>query len=68
VGLTEEEFAEVALSHAVSPYRHDRAREKVGTKLHDFDEWFRREPMPRDEALRQLERWRKVNRNRSQRG
>ena len=68
VGLTEEEFAEVALSHGVSPYRHDRSKEKPGKRLHDFDQWFRREPMPRDEALRQLDRWRKVNRKRDQRG
>jgi len=68
IGLTEEEFAEVSLSHAVSPYRHDRSQEKPGKKLHDFHEWFRREPMPRDEALRQLDRWRKVNSMRSQRG
>jgi hypothetical protein len=58
----------VSLSHAVSPYRHDRSQEKPGKKLHDFDEWFRREPMPREEALRQLDRWRKVNSRGGQRG
>jgi hypothetical protein len=61
VGLTEEEFMEVSMSHAVSPYRHDPSGEGLGRRTHDFDEWFKREPMARDETLRQLNRWRKVN-------
>ena len=67
VGLTKEEFMEVSLSHGVSPYHHDPSRERPGTRIHDFDEWYRREAMPRDEALRQLNRWRKINGNRVRR-
>lgn len=56
VGLTEEEFIKIALSHSVSPYRHDPKRTKKGEKTHDFEEWERTGAMPREEALEQLER------------
>jgi N-acetyl sugar amidotransferase len=54
VGLTEEEFMAVALSHAVSPYEHDAAKVSPGEKLHDHDQWCRHGAMPRDEALAQM--------------
>jgi N-acetyl sugar amidotransferase len=59
VGLTEEEFLQVALSHGVSPYRHDPASVKEGQKTHDFDKWEQRGEMPREEAEIQLSRWKK---------
>src|SRR5262249_39829520 len=59
VGLTEEEFLEIALSHAVSPYEHDPEQVTDGTKPHDFDQWTRHGALPRDEAKVQLNRWRR---------
>ncbi len=59
VGLTEDEFMEISLSHAVSPYEHDASKVTMGKKLHDFDEWPRFGAMPRAEAEVQLNRWRR---------
>jgi N-acetyl sugar amidotransferase len=57
VGLDEEEFMEVAMSHTVSPYHHDPAKVTLGEKAHDFDQWSREGAMPRQEAESQLKRW-----------
>jgi len=62
VGLNEEEFLEIALSHTVSPYRHDPAKVTPGKKVHDFDRWPRHGAMPLEEADAQLERWRRRKR------
>ncbi len=56
VGLTEEEFLEIAMSHAVSPYRHDPKQTRPGERVHDFDQWPRHGAMPREYALQQLAR------------
>ena len=58
IGLTEEEFREVAMSHGVSPYKHDPASEQRGKKLADFDRWSQEGAMSRDEAATQIGRWR----------
>ena len=58
VGLTEEEFLEVAISHAISPYIHDPQKHGHGKKVHDFDRWPRSGAMPREDALKQLNHWR----------
>lgn len=60
VGLTEEEFLEVAMSHGVSPYKHDLTRVREGDKVPDFGEWPRHGAMPREEAQIQLARWRRM--------
>lgn len=39
IGMTETEFMRVALSHAISPYRHDAPGTARGKKLHDQDSW-----------------------------
>lgn len=57
IGLTEEEFMEVSLSHGISPYVHDPSKEKAGKKVHDFDMWPRYEMMPRLESERLFKRW-----------
>jgi hypothetical protein len=57
VGLTEEEFVQIALSHVVSPYEHDPLKVVPGEKVHDFEVWSREGAMPRKEAETQLERW-----------
>ncbi len=58
IGLTEEEFLEVAMSHQVSPYVHDPASVKPGEKTADFDRWNRTGAMARIDAESLLERWR----------
>jgi len=59
IGLTEEEFNEVALSHAVSPYAHDFKKTGKAPKPHDYPTWPRYGAMPREEAEILLNRWRK---------
>lgn len=59
IGLTEDEFIEVAASHGVSPYKHDFEHEEVGATPVDFDLWQDYEPMPREEAVEILNIWRK---------
>lgn len=58
VGLTEEEFLEAAMRHVVPPYRHDPSKTRPARKTHDFDRWSLEGAMPREEALKMLERWR----------
>jgi len=57
VGLTEQEFMQIALGHGVSPYEHDPEATVAGKKLSDFDAWSRDGAMPREEAEAQLARW-----------
>lgn len=57
VGLSEQEFLQIAMSHGVSPHQHDPATIQPGRKLPDFDAWARFGPMPRPEAAAQMERW-----------
>ncbi len=58
IGLTEQEFLEVAMSHQVSPYQHDPAKVPPGGKTADFDQWNRTGSMARVDAETLLERWR----------
>jgi N-acetyl sugar amidotransferase len=60
VGLTRDEFYEVAMGHAVSPWVFDRSRVRPGRKLPDFDRWSRDGAMDREEAARQLARWKRT--------
>lgn len=61
VGLTEEEFIDIAMSHGVSPYRHDPSNTLHGKEVHDFNRWPRHGAMPREEAQAQLDRWHRRN-------
>ncbi len=61
IGLSEEEFLEIAMSHGVSPYRHDPSKTLPGKKTHDFDMCPGHGVMPREEAEAQLDRWRRRN-------
>ncbi|MBM4158770.1 MAG: N-acetyl sugar amidotransferase [Ignavibacteria bacterium] len=56
VGITEDEFYEIALSHTVSPWSFDRSKIKEGEKLPDYEKWSREGNMPREEAEKQLSR------------
>lgn len=60
VGLTEDEFTQIALTHQVSPYQHDPASVRPGAPVHDFENWPRDGGMPREDSLRQVERWRRI--------
>lgn len=59
IGLTEEEFLAVALSHGVSPYEHDPESVATGKKTSDFNQWPQYGAMPREQAIKQLDRWKK---------
>lgn len=61
VGLTEKEFLDIAESHMVSPYHHERDKIQPGQKMPDFDKWSRDGGMKREEALKQLNEWEKRN-------
>ncbi|WP_028314131.1 N-acetyl sugar amidotransferase [Desulfatibacillum aliphaticivorans] len=61
IGLTEEEFLDVAMSHMVSPFEFDPAETPEGRKSHDYEVWSRDGAMPRDEAQGQLDRWKRRN-------
>jgi N-acetyl sugar amidotransferase len=58
VGLTEQEFLDIAMSHQVSPYVHDPKTTLPGEKLADFDRWSREGSMDRADADVQIIRWR----------
>jgi N-acetyl sugar amidotransferase len=57
VGLTEQEFLNIAMSHSVSPYEHNPSKVTEGEKLGDFDRWSREGKMAREQTEMQLERW-----------
>ncbi|MCG3189253.1 MAG: hypothetical protein LKCHEGNO_01544 [Burkholderiaceae bacterium] len=58
VGLTEEEFLEIAMEHQVSPYRHAPAATREGERTRDFDRWSRDGALARVDADELLARWR----------
>lgn len=62
IGLSEEEFLQIAMSHGVSPYQHDPAKTVPGEKTKDYDAWSRAGKMPRQEAVKILERYDKRSR------
>ncbi len=48
LGITEEEFMRIAMSHMVSPYRHVPEVTPQGEKVPDYDEWCREGAMDRE--------------------
>mgnify|MGYP007000412387 len=54
IGLEEKEFIEIAMSHEVSPHKHDQQAIQEGEKTHDFNEWNRKEGLSRKESLNQV--------------
>ena len=59
IGLTEEEFFNISVSHTVSPWKFDRSYFTECKKIHDFDIWNQHGKMPRSIAEKQLERWKR---------
>jgi N-acetyl sugar amidotransferase len=58
VGLTEQEFLDIAMSHQVTPYVHDPAHTVPGARTADFNEWSKDGVMARVDAEELLARWR----------
>ena len=58
IGLTEQEFLEVAMAHQVSPYVHDPAATQPGAQTADFSQWNREGAMVRVDAQQVIDRWR----------
>lgn len=61
IGLTEEEFIQISMSHTVSPWKYDHSNVQEGERNKDFDKWCTEGAMPRREAEKQLERWKLRN-------
>ncbi|MBZ0097190.1 MAG: N-acetyl sugar amidotransferase [Sulfuricella sp.] len=61
VGLTEQEFLDIAMRHQVSPYIHDPKATMAGEKMADFDQWSKEGPMNRTDTEVQLIRWKARN-------
>jgi N-acetyl sugar amidotransferase len=57
IGLTEQEFLEIAMTHQVSPYVHDPSRTQPGNALQDTERWSKEGPMDRADAEVQIIRW-----------
>jgi len=63
IGLSEEEFFEIAMSHGVSPYKYNPEKTVPGKKTQDFNVWPKYETMPKEQAKKQLNRWKKQKRS-----
>jgi len=58
LGITEEEFIQIAVSHSVSPWMYSSSAKRKGKKMKDFNHWCKDGQMPRKDAEEQLSRWR----------
>lgn len=54
LGITEDEFYEICIGHAVSPFEFDKSKVVHGKKTHDYDTWCTEGKMSRQDALDQL--------------
>lgn len=63
IGLNEEEFYEITRSHTISPWKWNAFESELGTQLPDYDKWNKDGKMERNEALEQMERWKKSTTN-----
>jgi uncharacterized membrane protein len=57
VGLTEQEFLDIAMLHQVSPYVHDLKATAPGQALQDTELWSREGRMDRGDSQVQVIRW-----------
>ena len=53
IGLSEDEFYQIALEHSVSPWKFERERYGDSSKLADHDEWLRGDGLTATEAKEQ---------------
>ncbi len=56
VGINEDEFMDIAMSHVVSPHEPEVDKILPGSKTHDFTKWDQSGAMPKAEAQAQLAR------------
>lgn len=59
VGLTEDEFYEIATSHTIAPWQFERASDNLGERTPDFDKWSRAGKMDREISSSPLKQWKK---------
>ena len=57
VGLSEEEFYSIAISHQVSPWQFDASEIRQGEKTPDFQSWLQGEGLNSTDAQDQVSRW-----------
>ncbi|WP_413295643.1 N-acetyl sugar amidotransferase [Synechococcus sp. MIT S9452] len=57
VGLTEEEFYSIAITHLVSPWQFDLSEIRPGETTPDFDSWLRGDGLNPADAEDQVGRW-----------
>jgi len=62
IGLTEEEFYEVAQSHQISPFKYDKKNIIETKKTKDFDKWSIDGKADRSESLKEFEKWKREQR------
>ena len=60
VGLTEDEFYEVAMSHKVEPWQYSRSQTNKGEKTHDFNSWNRSGAIDRQTSEEMFNKWKKT--------
>ena len=61
VGLTEEEFMEIAIAHQISPHVHDPKKTLPGQRMADYERWNKDGAMNRADAETQVIRWKSRN-------
>ena len=57
VGITEQEFFNIAISHQVSPWKFDKSTIREGERSPDFDQWLQGDGINKDSAREQIQRW-----------
>ena len=55
--ITEEDFNEIAIKHAVHPYHHDFEKTERGEILWDMEQWDRSAPLEKGEAIKQIDKF-----------
>ncbi len=59
IGLKEEEFYEVAMSHQVKPWEYKKSADNRGKKTADFEKWSRKGHLDRETSLEMFKQWKK---------
>tara|TARA_B100001057_G_scaffold111913_2_gene110027 strand:- start:70 stop:1260 length:1191 start_codon:yes stop_codon:yes gene_type:complete len=61
IGLTEDEFYEVAQSHEISPFKFEKGMTENGKKTHDFDKWSEDGKANRESSKNIFNKWKDEN-------
>ena len=57
LSISEEEFMEIATSHAVSPHVHDHTQTEIGAQTPDFGSWSQDGALDRETTKKALDAW-----------